>query len=105
MGPLQNSHIRSAGTRAAFLDMDLLAFPLIVRNVRPGDRFTPFGMSGTQKVRKYLIDQKVPRSERWKFPVLLSGERIAWVVGKRIDDYFKVQVSTKNVLKVELSLA
>lgn len=97
--------IHHAGHNVAFFDMDKLSFPLVLRNFRPGDRFQPFGMSGTQKVKKYFINNKVARAQRAKCPILLSREKIMWVVGYRIDDFFKVKQSTRNILKMEVSLA
>jgi tRNA(Ile)-lysidine synthase len=96
---------RSAGQHADFFDKDALNLPMVLRNFRPGDAFRPLGMSGTQKLKKFFIDKKVPRRERQKCPILLSGGKIIWVVGHRIDESVKVTPATKNVLKVELLLA
>lgn len=97
--------IHHAGHNVAFFDMDKLSFPLVLRNFRPGDKFQPLGMSGTQKVKKYFINNKVARAQRTKCLILLSQDKIMWVVGYRIDDYFKVKQSARNILKVELFLA
>ena len=97
--------LRNAGPGTGFMDMAALAFPLVLRNFRPGDRFTPLGMNGTKKVKKYFIDNKVPVTERSKCPVLLSRNRIVWVAGHRIDESVKIKSSTRNVLKAELLLA
>jgi tRNA(Ile)-lysidine synthase len=94
-----------AGQRTAFFDKYKLNFPLTVRNFRSGDRFRPLGMIGTQKVKKYFIDKKIPRTERYRCPILLSQGKIIWVVGHRIDESVKVMPSTRKVLKVELFLA
>ena len=93
------------GQQTAFLDMDSLEFPLTVRSVQPGDRFTPIGMGGSQKVNAYFIKQKIPRSRREKHPVVIDrGGRIIWVAGQRIDSAFRVVPSTRAVLKGELLL-
>ncbi|OQY14090.1 MAG: tRNA lysidine(34) synthetase TilS [Desulfobacteraceae bacterium 4572_187] len=97
--------IQSAGQQVAFFDMNSLAFPLIVRNFRHGDRFTPFGMTGSQKLKKFFINNKISRTKRANCPVLLSGDKIIWVVGHRQDEFGKITQSTGNVLKVQLSLA
>lgn len=99
------SDFRCTGQNAAFFDKDALSFPLVLRNIRPGDRFKPMGMIGTQKISKFFIDNKVPKTERSRCPVMLSQEKIIWVVGHRIDGSVKVTPSTTNVLKIELSLA
>jgi tRNA(Ile)-lysidine synthase len=99
------SNIHCTGQQVAYFDMDNLSFPLILRNFRPGDRFTPLGLNGTQKVKKYFINQKVPRPDRTSCPLLLNEDKIIWIVGHRIDESSKVKASTRNVLKAELFLA
>jgi len=85
----------------ALLDYDRLRFPLKVRNFRPGDRFQPLGVRGTQKVKEFFIDHKIPRFERPNIPLLVSGESIAWVVGYRIDERFRITERTQRILKVQ----
>jgi len=96
---------RSVGQNMAFFDMDSLKFPLIIRNVKPGDRFNPIGLNGSQKLKNYFINIKLSRTERAKCPIILSKEKIIWVVGHRIDEAAKVRPSTINILKAELFLA
>ena len=86
------------GAGVALLDADLLKGPLLVRSRRPGDRFHPQGAPGTRRLKEFLIDRKVPVDERGRIPLVLSGERIAWVVGHRIDDRFKITPATRRVL-------
>ena len=93
------------GHQAGFFDMDRLSFPLIIRNFRPGDRFKPLGMTGTQKLKDFFVNQKVPRSQRAQCPILLCRGKIIWVVGHRIDESVKVIPSTGTILKGELILA
>ncbi len=85
----------------ALLDLQTIRFPLKIRNFRPGDRFQPLGMKGTQKVKEYFIDHKIPRTERSRIPLLISGDRIVWIVGHRIDERFKITPETKEVLRVQ----
>ncbi len=67
----------------------LLEGPLSLRGWRPGDRFRPLGMSGEKKLQDFFVDAKVPRQERGRIPLLLAGDRIAWVVGHRIAEDFR----------------
>jgi tRNA(Ile)-lysidine synthase len=85
----------------AFLDYEKLQFPLKVRNFRPGDRFQPLGVKGIQKLKKFFIDHKIPRFERPKIPLLISGEKIVWIIGYRIDERVKVTEKTQRVLRIE----
>jgi tRNA(Ile)-lysidine synthase len=93
----------SSSPNIAFLDHQVLESPLRVRNFRPGDRFQPLGTKGSQKLKEFFIDHKIPRFERPAIPILLSGETIAWVVGYRIDERFKVTEKTKKILRIEIT--
>jgi tRNA(Ile)-lysidine synthase len=98
-------HWKDAPPDMAFMDVAALRFPLRVRNVLPGDRFTPLGLQGTQKLKSFFINNKVPAAERRRCPLVLSGDAIVWVAGHRIADPVKVTGTSKNLLKVELLLA
>ena len=93
------------GMRTVYLDMDKIRFPLVIRNFRPGDRFSPLGMNGRQKLSKFFIDHKVSRAERKKCPILLSRNEIVWVVGHRLDNAVKIGAQTRRILKAEVLLA
>jgi tRNA(Ile)-lysidine synthase len=88
----------------AFFDWDRLTFPLKVRNYRPGDSFIPLGMTGRQPLKKFFINNKISRQHRLHVPILLSENKIIWVVGMRISDYVKVTPETKTVLCAEMVL-
>ncbi len=87
--------------KTAYLDSDLLHNHLSLRCWTAGDRFYPLGMEGSKKLKSFLTDEGVAASEKKNVQVLLSGGRIAWVVGHRIDDRFKVTTSTTRVLRCE----
>lgn len=84
----------------ALLDVSKLSFPLMVRRWNPGDTFVPFGMDNRKKVSDFLIDHKVSRPEKRSQFVVVSGEEIVWVVGRRIDDRYKIDAKTENVLRI-----
>ncbi|BBO71709.1 tRNA(Ile)-lysidine synthase [Desulfosarcina alkanivorans] len=88
----------------AHFDLARLSLPLTVRPAVPGDRFTPLGAGGSQKLKKFFIDHRIPRQERSGTPVLADQQRIIWLVGQRMDDHVKVTASTSKVLVVEFFL-
>ena len=88
------------GDNVALLDADKLKFPLKVRRWQDGDWFVPFGMSGRKKLSDYLIDKKVSMAEKSRQFVLVSGDDIVWVIGRRLDDRFAITRRTENVLRV-----
>jgi tRNA(Ile)-lysidine synthase len=95
----------TAGGNLAFFDLDRVRFPLVVRSIQPGDRFSPLGVAGSQTVKKYFINQKIPIDQRLQCPLLLSGGKIIWLVGHRIDNSVKVSAHTRRILKAEVLLA
>ncbi len=84
----------------AQVDVDRLQYPLTLRRWREGDWFVPFGMTGRKKVSDFLTDQKVSVAEKQRQFVLLSGDEIVWVVGRRIDDRYRLTAATENVLRI-----
>jgi tRNA(Ile)-lysidine synthase len=86
----------------AFMDLESLRFPLRMRNFRPGDRFCPLGVKGSQKLKDFFINHKVPKFDRPKIPLLISGEMIAWIVGYRIDERVRVTEKTNKILKIKV---
>jgi tRNA(Ile)-lysidine synthase len=88
----------------AHFDLGRIALPLTLRPPIPGDRFTPLGASGSQKLKKFFIDHRIPRHARVMAPVLTDRQRIIWLVGHRIDEHVKVTTATVRVLRVEFFL-
>lgn len=83
-----------------YLDYDLLTGKLSLRNRRSGDRFNPFGMKGSKKIKDYFVDKKVSSDDRSKVLFLMNGDEIAYVVGFDIADKYRASSKTKNYLNV-----
>ena len=86
----------------ACFDSDKLQFPLLLRNWHKGDKFRPLGMKNMKKLSDFFTDSKLSLIEKEKCLVLVSGEQIAWIVGYRIDDRFKITDKTKTVYRLHL---
>jgi tRNA(Ile)-lysidine synthase len=86
----------------AFLDAKKASFPLYIRNWKKGDVFRPLGMKGHKKLSDYLIDSKVPRSERKRIPLVYKDDDLIWVGGHQIHDDYRVTDKTKKLLRIEL---
>lgn len=83
------------------LDADRVAWPLTVRNISDGDRFTPFGMKHSKLVSDFLTDRK--RSvfdKRRQLVVADASGRIVWLVGERTDNRFRTTANTRQVLTI-----
>lgn len=83
-----------------FFDLDRIKGNLTVRNRKPGDRFIPFGMKGSKKIKDYFIDEKVPKDKRDKIPLIVDKESILWVLGYRTDERYRITDNTNNILRI-----
>lgn len=83
-----------------FFDADKLPSKLFLRSVAPGDVFQPFGLDGSQKISKLLVDQKIPKCLRDQIPVLIGNDQILWVVGLRRSNRAPITSDTRNVLQL-----
>ncbi len=89
----------------AYVDQELLIYPLVVRHRQPGDVFIPLGMKTHKKLSNFLVDEKVPLPEKDKIPLIINGNGdIIWVGGMRQDNRYKVSATTKKVAIFELIL-
>jgi tRNA(Ile)-lysidine synthase len=86
---------------AALLDAELISPPLTIRTRRRGDRFVPFGMKAAVKLQDFFVNAKVPRAQRARIPLMLSGDEIVWVVGYRVSDRFKVREDSRRTIRLE----
>jgi tRNA(Ile)-lysidine synthase len=94
-----NGDISTNGSTAYF-DLAGLKPPLVVTNWRRGDRFVPFGLSGSKKVHDIFIDGKVPASRRGKIPIIRDSEGIIWIAGVRRANRARITEDTKMVVKI-----
>ena len=52
-----------------------------LRSPRSGDRLIPVGGVGRRPLRRLLMEARVPRGERARYPVVARGETVLWVPG------------------------
>ena len=93
----------SKDPKDVWIDADKVVFPLSIRLIKEGDRMIPLGMKGSKLISDILTDTKVSYFDRQRQYVLLNNDQqIIWLVGRRIDDRYKITSSTKTVLKIKL---
>lgn len=95
-------YIRNKDYTEEIIDYEKLKGPLVARLRHHGDQFVPLGSRGTTKLKKFFIDNKVPKDVRDRIPILTDGSRIVWVVGYRIGDDVKITDATTKVLKLKV---
>jgi tRNA(Ile)-lysidine synthase len=85
--------------KCAHFDMRKISGSITVRHKKDGDRFTPYGMAGAIKLKKFFIDNKLEKNN----PVFADAEKIIWVAKQRPSEDTKITGHTKRVLKIEFT--
>jgi tRNA(Ile)-lysidine synthase len=85
-----------------YFDYDKIEEPIIFRYRKDGDSFMPLGMKGNKKLKDLFMDLKIPKNKRSEVPLICFGNDIAWVVGYRVSEKFKVSKDTKNILQIRI---
>ncbi len=86
----------------AVLDLHKLSFPLTVRSREPGDRYRALGAPGRAKLKEMWRAQGIPPQVRDRYPVVISGTTIVWVLGLPVSEDFKVSEATQEVLCIRV---
>ena len=86
-----------------WFDYDKINVGLSIRYRQNGDYLTLSG-GGKKKLRRFMIDEKIPENERDRIPVLADGDHVLWVIGYRISDYYKITDETEHILEAEVNL-
>ncbi|WP_250675370.1 tRNA lysidine(34) synthetase TilS [Paraclostridium ghonii] len=79
-------------------DLDKFKGGIIARNRESGDKIKLAG--GSKKLKNLFIDLKIPREERSKIPVLVDNDEVVCVGDYKINENYKIDANTKEVLKI-----
>lgn len=92
----------SKNLKIALLDAGELTFPLKIRKWKKGDYFYPLGMENKKLVSDFFIDNKFSIIDKENTWIMTSDDNIAWIIGHRIDNRFKITDTTRQVIEFRL---
>lgn len=84
------------------LDLERLGATPMVRPKMPGDRIRPLGFKGHQKLSDMFINERVPVFVRARWPLVVSGDEIAWVSGVRLAHKYRIREDTRGAIEIRL---
>ena len=83
----------------AYVSLSKIDFTL--RHRSNGDKIQPLGMPGTQKLKKYLNEKKIPAHNKDKLILLCEDNEILWIAGVGLNDKIKVVNKPTHVLTLK----
>lgn len=83
----------------AYIDLTDTAIDFEIRTRKDGDIIYPFGLNGSQKLKKYLNSKKIPNHEKDSLLFLTKGKEILWAIGIGISDKIKVKTKPTHIIK------
>lgn len=91
----------SKETYKKMFDYDKIRGRLQLRTRKAQDKLSIDESGKHKSLRRFFIDEKIPREQRERFPILADEEGILWLLGRRIGAKYKVDMTTKQILLVE----
>jgi tRNA(Ile)-lysidine synthase len=91
--------IREYRSRQAFLELSALPQYLTIRPRKLGDRY---GGPGHRKIKKMLIDEKIPQLKRPGLPMVAAGEDVIWIPGFRPARGYEARPGSERCLGIEI---
>ena len=85
------------GGSDAYVEEAAVEGTVTVRTPREGDRFTPFGMTGSKLLSDFFTDRKVPRFSR-NVPLICDGRGIVFVAGHTVDERMRLSADPKRII-------
>jgi tRNA(Ile)-lysidine synthase len=83
-----------------YFDAGKVGSAITLRHWRPGDRFQPIGMRTEVKLQDLFTNARIPRADRRGLVVAATARgEVFWVEGLRIGERFKLDKSTRSLLK------
>ena len=83
----------------AYIAVEEINFTL--RHRKDGDKIQPLGSLGSQKLKKYLNEKKIPQHEKDKLIFLCKDNEILWAAGIGLSEKIKVAPKPTHMLKLE----
>lgn len=84
-----------------WFDYDTIKDNIVIRHRRAGDYLTIQKDNHKKLLKALLIDEKVPREQRDGLYLVAQESHIAWIIGGRISNYFKIGADTKRMIEMK----
>lgn len=97
----ENSQKIPTNRYTKWINYDTLERTLVFRTRQIGDYIVLPG-GGRKTVKSYMIDEKIPASQRNRIPVIAQGSHVLWIAGYRLSEGAKVGENTHRILEIQM---
>lgn len=98
--PTEEERAQKINTK--WFDYDIISQDLCLRTRQAGDYITIHPDGRTQKLKSFLINEKVPQERRDDMMLLADGHNILWIEGLRTNCRYHIGGHTKRVLEIQI---
>ena len=74
----------------AYVDLSKFSINFEIRTRQDGDYICPYGLKGSQKLKKYLNSRKIPNYQKDLLLFLTNDKEVLWAINLGISDKIKV---------------
>jgi tRNA(Ile)-lysidine synthase len=85
------------------VDAQALGDTVVLRHRQDGDRFQPFGMNGTRKLKDYLNDSGLPLEQRDALVLVTAGDAIVWVAGYAVAQPYVATDRSQQLIQIDVT--
>lgn len=85
-----------------WFDYDIIKNTVKMRHREPGDVIAVTSDGGTQKLKQYFINEKIPQDKRDHIWLIADGTHIMWIVGYRQSKAYQITDKTRHVLEIKI---
>lgn len=82
----------------ALVSLNEINFTL--RHRKDGDTISPLGINGTQKLKKYLNEKKIPQHEKDSLILLCKNSEVLWIGGLGLSNKIKVINEPTHIIRL-----
>lgn len=75
--------------------------PCFIRFRQEKDRIQINGSPHSKSLKDFMIDKKVPRSERYRVPLFFVENDLVWIMGYYTNDHYRITSDTQEILKIQ----
>ena len=87
-----------------WFDYDRIKNDFHIRQKKPGDYMIVTENGVRKKLRRVMIDDKIPLRIRDTLPIVAEGQKIIWITGFRPCAEYRISPSTETVLEISCDL-